>query len=405
MADSKCWSRTFGTKRGSRVRVYERVPGGVLQVSVWLSGSGESRRSLGHRNRDRALREARGLAKIQENHGESLATESALLTLGALFGRYVAEGKYLPDGSLKTAPYLRHIESAGRNIVSHFGEHLPVKELTPARLNQYVRLRRDGSITGSSVRTNAIQRELTILKGALNWARGVYEGGEPLLRDHPLEGLRIPSERDPKRPVVCESTVASLLAAADQVHPYLRTLIVLARTTGRRLSAILGLRWDDIDFADGTIRWRAEHDKLRKTWVVPAARLALEELSRFRSSHPGVGQVPIFPHPRRERHQDGPVTRHLAAYWLKRAYEVSGAPKPDGSMWHAFRRLWATERKGLPVKDVAAAGGWKDVTTLITCYQQPDQDTLRAVVDFTRPGPGTTAPKRRGLRSQKLLAH
>ena len=60
----------------------------------------------------------------------------------------------------------------------------------------------------------------------------------------------------------------------------------------------------------------------------------------------------------------------MAAYWLKQAYELSRLPKPDGSLWHAFRRLWATERKNLPVKDVAAAGGWKDTTTLIECYQQ-----------------------------------
>jgi hypothetical protein len=33
-------------------------------------------------------------------------------------------------------------------------------------------------------------------------------------------------------------------------------------------------------------------------------------------------------------------------------------------------------------KDVAAAGGWKDVTTLIERYQQPDSETLRAVADF-----------------------
>ena len=65
----------------------------------------------------------------------------------------------------------------------------------------------------------------------------------------------------------------------------------------------------------------------------------------------------------------------LAAYWLKRAYELSGVTKPEGSMWHAFRRLWATARKAFPVKDVAAAGGWKDVNTLIDCYQQPDDDT------------------------------
>jgi len=47
----------------------------------------------------------------------------------------------------------------------------------------------------------------------------------------------------------------------------------------------------------------------------------------------------------------GTVTLHLAAYWLKRAHELSGTTKPDGSLWHAFRRLWAT-KKALPVKDL-----------------------------------------------------
>jgi integrase len=395
MADPNCWSRTFGTQRGARVRVYERVPGGVLQISVWLPVSGESRRSLGHRDRERAIREARTLIKLRQAGAASPDEHSCVLTLGVLFARYIAEGKYLADGSLKTDPYLRHIATAGRNLASHFGENLPVVDLTPSRLNEYVRYRREGRITGSPVRTNAIQRELTILKGALNWARGVYDGREPLLPHHPLEGFRIPSERDPKRPVVSDITVAALLAVADEVHPYLRTLIVLARTTGRRLSAILGLRWEDIDFVNGTIRWRAEHDKLRKTWVVPVARAALEELTRFRAVYPGVGQAQVFPHPSRRRHREGAATRHLAAYWLKRAYELSRATKPDGSLWHAFRRLWATERKALPVKDVAAAGGWKDVTTLINCYQQPDEATLRSVVEFTPPGQNVRGRKAR----------
>jgi hypothetical protein len=39
-------------------------------------------------------------------------------------------------------------------------------------------LRRDGKITGKAVRTNAIERELTMLKAAHNWARGVYDGRE-----------------------------------------------------------------------------------------------------------------------------------------------------------------------------------------------------------------------------------
>jgi hypothetical protein len=36
----------------------------------------------------------------------------------------------------------------------------------------------------------------------------------------------------------------------------------------------------------------------------------------------------------------------------------------------------STERKTLPVEDVTAAGGWKDIPTLINCYQQPDEDTF-----------------------------
>ena len=34
--------------------------------------------------------------------------------------------------------------------------------------------------------------------------------------------------------------------------------------------------------------------------------------------------------------------------------------------------------------DVAEAGGWNDTQTLLTCYQQPDQETLLAVVSETR---------------------
>ncbi len=34
----------------------------------------------------------------------------------------------------------------------------------------------------------------------------------------------------------------------------------------------------------------------------------------------------------------------------------------------------------MPLRDVAAAGGWKDPTTLIRCYQQPDEETIQRVV-------------------------
>jgi hypothetical protein len=39
----------------------------------------------------------------------------------------------------------------------------------------------------------------------------------------------------------------------------------------------------------------------------------------------------------------------------------------------------------LPVKDVAAAGGWKDLVTLMRCYQVPDDESMRSVVEYEKP--------------------
>ena len=61
-----------------------------------------------------------------------------------------------------------------------------------------------------------------------------------------------------------------------------------------------------------------------------------------------------------------------------RAAEAHGWPVAP------YRRKWATERKHHSLKDVAAAGGWKDTETLLTCYQQPDAETLLAVMNEPR---------------------
>ena len=68
-----------------------------------------------------------------------------------------------------------------------------------------------------------------------------------------------------------------------------------------------------------------------------------------------------------------------------------------GSLWHMFRRVWATERKDYPLKDVAAAGGWRDTSTLLR-YQQPDTATMRRVVEGKAEAP-VARP------STKRLAH
>ncbi len=65
---------------------------------------------------------------------------------------------------------------------------------------------------------------------------------------------------------------------------------------------------------------------------------------------------------------------------LRDAYEKAELTTLNGGLWHPWRRKWATERKGMPLKDVAAAGGWRDTTTLLKSYQQVDDETLVQVI-------------------------
>lgn len=63
------------------------------------------------------------------------------------------------------------------------------------------------------------------------------------------------------------------------------------------------------------------------------------------------------------------------------AERLAQLAKQDGSLWHAYRRKWATERKHLPDADVAAAGGWApNSPALKVCYQQADEATMLQAV-------------------------
>ncbi len=69
-----------------------------------------------------------------------------------------------------------------------------------------------------------------------------------------------------------------------------------------------------------------------------------------------------------------------ASCWLVRAENLAGLEPLEGTLWHAYRRLWATARKGLPDVDVAQAGGWSSLDALKVAYQRPDSETVLRVV-------------------------
>jgi hypothetical protein len=87
-----------------------------------------------------------------------------------------------------------------------------------------------------------------------------------------------------------------------------------------------------------------------------------------------------LPYSRRRRTRRSRANRPLFDDWLRRAYKLAKIVPQRREMWHSIRRRWATERKGYPVKDVAAADGSKTEEVLVTSYQQADAETIKNVV-------------------------
>jgi integrase len=133
--------------------------------------------------------------------------------------------------------------------------------------------------------------------------------------------------------------------------------------------------------ARDTIFWRADTDKKGKAWTVPMPATLRDEIKSFHARLGSAFGSLVFPS---ESDATVPVRTDVFSVWLRAAEKKAELPKLDGSLWHAYRRGWATSRKHLPTADVAAVGGWSDVTTLIRCYQQVDDDTLLRVMNEPR---------------------
>ncbi|HWN19495.1 MAG TPA: hypothetical protein VNO19_11320 [Gemmatimonadales bacterium] len=136
------------------------------------------------------------------------------------------------------------------------------------------------------------------------------------------------------------------------------------------MSSVLAREWPDWrpDLGKhGKVSWRAEEDKVGREWwspVTPEVRAELEALRRERMAV-GLGAVLLFPSVNDPTVPPGYKT---ATLWLRAAEKLADLePLPRGA-FHPFRRRCASERKHLPLVDVAAAGGWVETTTLQRCY-------------------------------------
>lgn len=397
----KKWKYRAGS-RPYTVIVYEREAGGFLYARVWdptrRSGRGGWRRvSLGHRDRERAKAYALAqAAKLREGVDDILAGRVTLAQVFALYERHRTPRKRLREQKQDA----RRIDMWTRVLGARKDPH----KVSLGEWEKFIDDRLSGRIDARGrpveedgrrpVRPRAVEADCNWLRWVFNWAtKWRTPDGRYLMRENPVRGFDAPKEKNPRRPVATQDRFEKIREVSDRVlmevcwnakretqRAYLSEILDMVNGTGRRISAVCALRYENLRLdagPHGAIRWPAETDKMGRETVVPISPAVRAAIDRVLRERPGIGAAPLFPSP---RDPTQPISRHLAAKWLREAEEEAELEPLEGSLWHAYRRKWATERKHLPDVDVAAAGGWKETTSLKRAYQQADQETMLRVV-------------------------
>jgi len=379
---------------GSKIQLFQKRSGGVFYRTVWNPASGQKEwKSLRTRSKDEALKLGRLLNARLVTGAEEI--RRGKVTLGRLWRRFSAECQAFLDNKPTTK---RDTCFRAQILIAYFGEACEVDRLGPDDIQGYSKSRRAGTIKVGEralgpCRDRSVEADLVVLGQMARWATGVRQAdGSRWLTSNPLAGVVRPRERNPRRPIATaerfEATIKALqtLESRAKLGPErgrwvrMQLALTLAEGTGRRLGSIRQLEWADFDRVKATIRWKAAYDKKGREATIPYPPTLFEAVWRLQRSL-GAVQGWCFP---AEKDPSRPMDRHLFDKWLRVAEEAAELPKLKGGLWHPYRRGWATARKHHPVVDVAAAGGWTDVETLLRCYQQPEAETLLRVTSEER---------------------
>ena len=393
----KDWPYTAGDY-GWTVRAYDR--NGVCYLSTSDGQGGYLRRSLRHRDRDRARRQADAEARKLK---QGLAALAGPPTLARVLELYVEE---------VTPTKVPSVRSEDRRQTEMFrrlwGNGFDLRTISRRVWDRFLRNRRSGAVDGRghtvpegkrrAVSERTVERDLRFLRAVCRWATEYRDREGRLLLEHdPTRGLPVPKELNPERPVATHDRVDAIRehyhqprmeigwhGARENVETLLPEVFEIIVGTGRRVRAVLGLRHEDLELEPtpscpyGAIVWPEDTDKQGKRWRCPISARVRQALESAIRKRPRVGDGPLFPSP---QDVDKPARYELACKWLRQAEKAAELEPLKRGRWHPYRRLWATCRKDLPDVDVAQAGGWGSLEALKLAYQRPDEATMLRVVE------------------------
>jgi integrase len=366
------WNYKAGERGRNRVRAYvDRKSGNIfLEFYEYAPGEAPKRKSIatGHQDRERAKRQADGLAaELGKGHREP----TEVTNLRTLFDSYER---------LKTPGKSRSARCHDRRtlplFVKAFGAHRRAETLNQRDWDGYVQRRRRGELAapgreGMTVRQRVLEQDLRLLLAVLNWAER-----SQLITKNPLRGFAIPREESPRRAVLTPEQFAEVRRAATSIGTSAELFVVLAWYTGHRAASIRQVRWSDVDLERERVHWRGETDKvgydhwnpLHPECVVVLRRAKV--LAEVTSSDSGY----IF---QSERDASLPMPRPTCCKLWKTLAQAVGIPKGEGYGWHSFRRAFANRLRNVSLRDLKDLGGWKTEKTVVAVYQGPSEDAQR----------------------------
>lgn len=246
-----------------------------------------------------------------------------------------------------------------------------INTMTSANIRNYVAMR-----TGEGVGHATINREISLLSAAINWANREWDYNLP----NPVRGNKLKEPESRVRWIKQDEAKRLLDAAASSVRArHLESLVRLALHTGMRRGEMLGLEWNRVDLHVNLVYLDGVHTKTGKRRTIPLnseARSALVKQARYRAKHCPASPW-VFCHKDGERIKD---VKHS----FTRACEIAGI---EDFRFHDMRHTCAAwlVTAGVPLSEVRDLLGHASVT-MTEKYAHLAPENVKAAVAMLEDG-------------------